>query len=391
MPAATNKRIYYAVQQVGIKGDGGSYTFTSGHEVHGAQSFGLSTNFNLEQVFELGQQAIYENIDEIPNVEASISKVLDGYPLLYHLSTVDATSPSLAGRSAAKCMLGTAIFPDTNDSATGSASSVIACSGMFVGSVSYSFPLDGNATEDVSLVGNHKVWANTPSHCQTLVALPTPVFDGQFSTNTDSPQAVRGVSRRQDIQFGFDSSVGLDNNGMVADPDSTILPPDIYGISSSGTNEQSNGQDYDAHVSNISVSVDFGREQINELGRLGPYNRFVSFTVEVTTEIEVTATSGDMVSATEDGIYVLSTGDCAQNTNLLNRTIRISTCEGTRIYLGLKNKLSSVNYGGGDAGGGNVSVSYSYSTFNDFTVVHSGDPHASGSTWWSSRSTYLVN
>ena len=49
-----------------------------------------------------------------------------------------------------------------------------------------------------------------------------------------------------------------------------------------------------------------------------------------------------------------------------------------------KNKLQSVNYGGGDTGGGNVSVSYTYSNFNSFAVTHSGDPHASGSAWWTS-------
>jgi len=41
--------------------------------------------------------------------------------------------------------------------------------------------------------------------------------------------------------------------------------------------------------------------------------------------------------------------------------------------LGTKNKLASVNYGGGDAGGGNVTVTYSYTTFNDFTVMHPHD------------------
>ena len=67
----------------------------------------------------------------------------------------------------------------------------------------------------------------------------------------------------------------------------------------------------------------------------------------------------------------------------------IVTCEGTAIYLGEKNKLSSVNYGGGDAGGGNVTVTYSYTTFNDFTVIHPQDPNVSGSGWWASRSGYL--
>ena len=64
------------------------------------------------------------------------------------------------------------------------------------------------------------------------------------------------------------------------------------------------------------------------------------------------------------------------------------------MFLGNKNKLSSVTYGGGDAGGGNATVTYSYSTFNDFTVVHWADQIASGGSqsgynWWKYRSDYL--
>jgi hypothetical protein len=36
--------------------------------------------------------------------------------------------------------------------------------------------------------------------------------------------------------------------------------------------------------------------------------------------------------------------------------------------LGSKNRLASMTYGGGDAGGGNVSITYSYSNFNSLDV-----------------------
>ena len=190
--------------------------------------------------------------------------------------------------------------------------------------------------------------------------------------------------------FDYDNTVGLDTNSMVADPDTTILPPDVFGISDSGTNELV-GDERGAHISSISVSTNLGREEINEQGRRTPYHRFVTFPIEVTCEIEVTTSSGDMVSAIEEGIYSTGAGaQCTDNTNLRNRTIRIATCEGTRIYLGAKNKLSSVSYGGGDAGGGNVSVTYTFTTQNHFTVLHINDPSASGSAFWNNRSTYLV-
>ena len=53
-----SNRIYYANQQVAFKKAGGSWTVA-----HGVQSIGISTSFSLEQAFELGQLAIYENIE----------------------------------------------------------------------------------------------------------------------------------------------------------------------------------------------------------------------------------------------------------------------------------------------------------------------------------------
>lgn len=376
-----NNRIYYAVHQVGLKEDGDVGAFT---EVHGAQSVGITTNFNLEQVFELGQLSIYENRENIPDVEVTLNKVLDGYPPIYLLASTAATAPTLAARSKYKAIFGLAIFDDTLESATGTPGSVVQCSGMYINSISYNFPVDGNFNEDVTLVGNDKVWLNDPN--PTNPNLPTPSFDGAF-TSLDSPIGLGGVNRRENMQFTYDSGEGLDVNGMVADSDATILPPDVYGISSSGTNEKTNGADFDAHVSNITVSTDLGREDVNELGRKAPYFRSPTFPVEVTCEVEVTSASGDMVSATEVGIYSTGTDACSQGGNLQNRTIRIATCEGTRIYLGVKNKLSSVSYSGGDAGGGNVAVTYSFSTFNDFTVMHSGDPNTN--FLWANRDTYL--
>jgi len=46
----------------------------------------------------------------------------------------------------------------------------------------------------------------------------------------------------------------------------------------------------------------------------------------------------------------------------------------TVLQLGNKNKLTSISYGGGDAGGGNATITYSFTNSNDFVVLHSGDP-----------------
>src|SRR5688500_8608620 len=110
-----NKRIIFASQQFNMWPEGSSSPIAA----HGVQSAGITTNFNLEQVFEWGQLAIYDNIEQIPDVEVTAEKVLDGHPLLYHLATANATSGTLVGRSNRRCIIGISIFSDTMDSASG--------------------------------------------------------------------------------------------------------------------------------------------------------------------------------------------------------------------------------------------------------------------------------
>jgi len=349
-----NNRIYYAIQQVKLGPAAGTMT-----PVHGLQSVGITTNFNLEQVFEMGQLSIYQNIENVPDIEVTLNKVLDGYPTVYVLATekgssintgLVATSPSIPGRQNARCDMQLAIFSDSNISSSGNSLAAVTCSGMYVSSVGYTFPVDGSFTEDVTLVGNNKVWGSAVT--------------GSFDNN-DSPLAVQGVGRRQFLNMA-----------------ACRFPTQIPGISSSGTNDAiGGGSGFAVHFQNINVKCDFGREAIQELGTFAPYHRYVKFPVEVSSEFEIVAVSGDMINATESGYYVGLTGNtvatantaqCSGRHNLLNQTVYLETCEGTKIYLGDKSKLTSVNYNGGDTGGGNVSVTYSYQTFNDLIIAHSG-------------------
>ena len=386
-----NNRIFYACQQVGLKPDGSTDTFSV---VHGLQSVGITTNFNLSQVFELGQISIYENIEDCPDVEVTMSKVLDGTPPIYCLATKGATTPTLSGRQNEKSVFALSIFPDTNDSANGVPNSQVECSGMFVSSLAYNFPLEDNFSEDVTLVGNHKIWhadsrVISGGATSTAYGVPDLDFYGGFTDAGEDPSGLTsggGVNRRENILFGNSTwGSGVNSNNYHRDPNLTCLPKEIYGITSSGTNEKDAAGNFSTHISNISVSCDLGREQILELGRKSPYHRFASFPIEVTTEVEVTAVSGDLISATEEGILSGGGGGAygcqADSGNLTDATIRIATCEGLRIYLGKKNKLASVNYGGGDAGGGNATVSYTFTTFNDFTVMHESDVAGEAAVW----------
>ena len=396
MALSTNNRVFYACQSAAIKANGGALTWTTGHVVFGAQSIGITTNINLTQLFQLGNIEIYENAELLPDVEVSLQKIMDGRCPAYLLATTAATSPTLVGRSASRCDIGLAIYPDTNNYASGTPLTVCANSGMYINSVSYSFGTDGAFTEDVSFVGNNKIWTQrpgtatgTPNYGEPdLGTMPTITWNAHMPASSE-PTAIGGVSLSQ--EFIWDLPTGTltaDTNGAVNHADVSVVPSEIQGISISGTNQKTNGEKYDANINTITASVNLNRESIDQLGKRGPYFRNVSFPVEVSCEINTTSSEGDLISVTEQGIFGTGVGLCSSDrTNVRDRTIRLATCDGLRVYLGRKNKLANVTYGGGDAGGGNVTVTYQYSTFNDFTVMHISDVHASGSLWWAARNT----
>lgn len=360
-----NRRIFFATQAIGIA-PLGSDSYTA---VHGAQRVGINTNFTLDQILELGQISVYQMVEQIPEIEVSATKVLDGYPLLLHLSTYGSPNASLVGRSNQRCSLAISIYSDNQSSATGVPVGQIVCSGLYFSQSSFNFTTDGTFQENWVAVGNNKSWL---SSAFTF----TPTFNNQ-----DSPLSLAdsgGVNIRKDMIFypiltgsymaGYSQERGtaLDVNGQVI-AFLTILPPDINGISSSGTNDRDSNGQFGAHITSITCSTNVGRDAILELGRKEPYFRFANFPVEVTSEITIIGTDNDNIQATELGVR----GD---GNNLYDRSIRLRAREGTFIDLGIKNKLTGTTYGGGDTGGGQVSITYSYRTLNDYTVTHPQDP-----------------
>lgn len=340
MALNNNKRIFWAIKQVGFAPDGSS-TFT---EAHGVQSFGVTVNFNLTQIFELGQISIYENVEDTPDVEVTLEKVIDGYPILYHLATPNAPSPTLVGRSTTRCILGSSTFDDTVVSASGTPNAQMTCSGLYVSSMSYNFSTEDNFTESVSLVGNHCLWTSGSF-----------TFNGAFLDNADF--APSGVARRQDFVFGTGSNVSLLPKGVNGIP----------GIDANGKNPvKADGSSYAARVQSIAVSTDLGREQLTELGRRNPFFRYATFPVEVTCDIDVLTTDGSFISATEDGIF----GD---GRNISDQEIVLRVNTGLTLNLGTKNRLNSTS-STVSTDGSNEVVTYSFSNFNDLTILDEHDP-----------------
>jgi len=401
----TNDRVFYATQAVAIAPRGTAASgYTADHVAHGVQSIGITTNFNLEQVFELGQLEIYENVEGIPDVEVTMEKVLDGYPLLYHMATTgvggeiiaaDATGVFLP-RSKKRCDVRLGIYEEEKGNNVGNSapsgqftssaakhSTEVYLSGMFLNSVSYSVPVDGPATESVTLVGNNKQWLHSslatasdgiaPFNEMALIDSgnePLAAFDGldepfaRTSGNAGGTAlASGGVQRREDVLLNLSK-----------------LPQSIRGVVGAGRGNAVDGEIPRVHLQSFSASTDLGREDVLELGRKNPYARTANFPVEVTCDIEAITAEGDFVNALEDGDASLDlTVNSGENTP--DESIKLVLRGGMVFDLGTRNRLSSVSYGGGDAGGGNASCTYSYTNFNVFEIRHHASLLASANTY----------
>jgi hypothetical protein len=355
---ARNNRIFYATQAVALKpqNSDGTQLLTTGagssdgwYYPRGVQSAGITTNFTLEQVFQLGQIELYENVEDVPEVEVSINKVIDGTAPLYLMcmggsaGIAGAKNQELAAVANNRVNFRLGIYPDTNSAATGTPSVFVDCSGMYLSSVSYTIPVDGNATEDVTLVGNNKYW-----NSGNILGAATSFFSSDADAGNMTAPA---IGRR----YKFNSSLSVIPTGAgggIPVPEGRSKP----------------------FLQSVTVSTDLGREAINELGSMAPYYRYVTFPVEVTSEFEIVASSGDLVEAKDfDG----QVGCDVVYKNLQDKTVKVVMCgsginDALIVDLGSKNKLTSVNYSGGDAGGDNATITYSYQTFNKFVVDASG-------------------
>ncbi len=367
--ANINNRVYYACQAVAITPSGSTERNASippNFVARGVQSIGITTNFNLEQAFELGQLEIYENIEGTPDVEVTMEKVLDGHPLLYHLATcqvITLPASGLAARSAQRCDVRLGIFDEQQNFVANQNSPVeVAMTGMYVSSISYNLGTEGSFTESITLVGNNKQWLKNEnglldtSSVANLDGTDSPVF----GIDGNPPKASGGIQRREDFIL-----------------EGCILPETIDGIVSTAYGNGLNNGANRVHLQSISIATDFSRDDVLELGRKTPYYRPANFPIEVTCDIEAITISGDFIEASEVGLPSLyetaRSGD-----NLGEDTIFIITRNGYAWDLGTKNKISSVSYGGGDAGGGNATVTYSYTNFNELDVQAINQVDATG-------------
>lgn len=290
----------------------------------GIQSVSIGTTFNLEDKFTLGQLDAYENVEGIPEVEVTVENCLDGTKPLW-LMVTDPDFTTLKARTANyKVDLALNVYPDTQDSAIGTADSTVVVSGAFITAWSLSMPSDDAFVESITLSANDKTWGGEEG-------VPSGYFPN--SSAYDADVIGSGVLRSENFTRS-----------------TSTLPAEVP---------------TDDHINSIDVSVDITREDIFRLGQKTPFFRAVTFPVTVTTTFETITSAGDLVNAIGDG-----------RNNLVNRTIILKTNSGLTVNLGTKNKLSSVTFEGFDAGGGNGTATFEYTNSNSLTITHDAFPDA---------------
>ena len=283
-----------------------------GTVVQGATSVSLATNFSLEKMYQLGHISVYDQIVNAPEVEVTVAKALDGESLIF---TLCGGATTLVGSSNQAPTLILAIGEDTDTQVSQGASIVM--TGCFLKSVKYAMQVEGAFTEECTFVGGSKVVAGAGG---------APAVSG-----------AKVLNRRNFNMTGC------------------TLPTEVQG----------------KNLQSVSISADLGREAMYKLGQYTPFFRSIQFPLEITCEIGVIAT-------THDGVEI----DVAPNEGCIppdsvpqGQQITIVLCPagsgaaGYTFNLGDKNTLQSVNYSGGDTGGGNVTITYSYTTANTLSIV----------------------
>lgn len=406
-----NIRTFYAVHQVAIKDNAASPTHNiaaySAKEhasgwysaavdevagkwevVRGVQSVGITTNFLTEQAFQLGQVELYEVSERQPEVEATIEKLLDGTKPVFLMATDPAYNTGIVSKLASyRADIALGVYADTQTRAQGNPKSVATLSGMYLSSVTYTFPVDGACTESVTFIGNDKLWAlldttvsghadpissattNAGSDAQAPEGIPLGAFSGlqELAGGTATANLTTvigsGVQRREEVDISR-SVLPKDIPGCSGMATDTIDAGTVGGTTGTNiTRVWANTDHVAEHIQTITVSVDFGREDIFELGSKRPFTKAATFPIQTSCAIDVITAEGDLIDA-------VAGKDCGADNLEQNNTVIIRTCDGLQVDLGDTMYLESVDQSGGGTDGGNMTITYNYTGFNVFNVTH---------------------
>ena len=158
-----NVRTFYACQKVQLGAPSGSDAAGTQDfdTMNSIQSVGITTNYNLEPVYQVGALDPGDIAEDIPDVEISLTKTLDGSQTIFEkmMGPAAAGTDTLSALSDKRSAVKLWIYPQTYSAATGAAISNLVVMPAYLSSISYTFPTDGFFQEEATIVGNNKIWS----------------------------------------------------------------------------------------------------------------------------------------------------------------------------------------------------------------------------------------
>ena len=307
---ASFSRIFYKLQAV----------YIGGVEVKGVQSVGTSSTTNIESFASFGTfnvQTILQDLDLEITLEAGV--MASQNTLLAHLGY---TGFDTSFFDTAKDV---ELVYQTGDGASDFASIKLSA---ILSSYSALMGTDGPATESLTMVNS----GSTAFTTGTLDAITGPTA-ADMCTVVDRPD--------------FTSF----NRKFKADCCSTDDPVDSV----------------IANVVSWSMSMDASTEKVSVLGQSLPFGKFATFPVETSMEVE-----HHLSPATVGGMGAFNSGSIASGGSSLTDECYdpIVSVSGPKSWALSGARQASVSRSGGDVGGGNVSISESFTGFNDLTHVN---------------------
>lgn len=264
------ERIFYATHNVTL----------GGTSLQGVQSVSLTSSVGLDPVFQLGQCDPVDFIQNVPEVEVTITRAIQGGA---------AISLTLNNQS---CELAEELLNEEQSIVIGSSEGGFTVDNALISGYSVNFTTDGVFTEEITYVGD------------TLTA------GGSFSPSNDN------------IHLPY--------------------RPDWSGVSG---------------ATSARLTLAINREPTFVLGQYRPLKRFVQFPIEATLEIGYllpaagsTPSDPPVCATLPNGNQNFSIGACGSSWSVNNA------------------RLSNIGYSGGDVGGGNVEVTYTYTSYNNFSI-----------------------
>ena len=316
MAVSDNNRVFYACQAVAfddlVSGSGYSTEY-----LQGVQSVNLSSSAETEQVFQFGEIGIFENYATRTGGDGEIT--IEKFIAAPAQGSIGAMlcSTSVSGNTIANALYASG----SHDPSTPS--------------VGFSNMTDKKLKVKVFILPETSTNLSSGAEAGKVITfIDAIVSEYSISAQIDGP-ATESVTFSC-FNFGTETS-SLSSSGIAnfSTGGTTVKRGNITG----------NGSAADS----ISYSVSIGNEDLFNLGSLDPYARVPTFPASVTAEITEKASATFNTQAGGSGTTLTT------NFGLLEVSVNNMV-------------LTNTSFGGGDAAGGNATITQTYNGFNNFSV-----------------------